>query len=117
MVNELQARLHSLYNGRTPWGVVGPQTVGFERYRLVATGTQLYTLLEAADRIGELEAFVKRVANSDMTEGAPAYVIEARKLLRSAPETGTKPSDGTKDGDGVWVHGKWHPYHKSLTGR
>lgn len=56
MVNELQARLHSLYNGRTPWGAVGPQTVGFERYRLVATGAQLYTLLEAADRIGALEA-------------------------------------------------------------
>jgi len=55
MVNELQARLHSLYNGRTPLGGIGPQMVGLERYRLVASGEQLYTLLEAADRIGALE--------------------------------------------------------------
>lgn len=39
------------------------------------------------NRARELEAFVKRVANSDMTEGAPANVVEARKLLRLAPET------------------------------
>lgn len=41
-------------------------------------------------RIRELEAFAKRVADSDMTGGAPAYVFEARKLLHSAPETGVK---------------------------
>lgn len=28
----------------------------------------------------------------------------------SALET---PVDGTVDGDGQWVRGKWHPYHKS----
>lgn len=43
------------------------------------------------NRARELEAFVKRVANSDMTEGAPANVVEARKLLRLAPETTGKP--------------------------
>jgi hypothetical protein len=58
-MNELQARLHSLYNGRTPLREVGPQTAGLERYRLIATGEQLYTLLEAADRIGELEAALR----------------------------------------------------------
>lgn len=62
MVNELQARLHSLYNGRQPYGGVGPQTVGLERYRLVVTGQQLYTLLEAADRIAQLEAALRQIA-------------------------------------------------------
>jgi hypothetical protein len=64
MVNELQARLHSLYNGRTPIGAVGPQMAGLERYRVIATGEQLYALLEAADRIGELEIKLR------LTEGA-----------------------------------------------
>jgi hypothetical protein len=61
MVNELQARLHSLYNARVQLAQVGPQMAGLERYRIIASGEQLYTLLEAADRIAELEAALRHV--------------------------------------------------------
>jgi hypothetical protein len=58
MVNELQARLRSLYAARVQLAQVqvGPQMAWLERYRIIASGQQLYTLLEAADRIAELEA-------------------------------------------------------------
>jgi hypothetical protein len=62
MVNELQARLHSLYAARMQLAQVGPQMAGLERYRIVASGEQLYTLLEAADRIAELEAAFRTYA-------------------------------------------------------
>jgi hypothetical protein len=77
MVNELQARLHSLYNGRTPLREVGPQTAGLERYRLVVTGDELYTLLEAADRISELEAKLQ------MTEGAFTRIRELEAAIHA----------------------------------
>jgi hypothetical protein len=60
MVNELQARLRSLYAARAQrldrLAQVGPQVARHESYRITASGEQLYTLLEAADRIAELEA-------------------------------------------------------------
>jgi len=41
-------------------------------------------------RNAELEAFVRRVAHSDFTGGAPTYVKEAWKLLRSPASGGTE---------------------------
>jgi hypothetical protein len=59
MVNALQRRLHELYYARTPYPMIGGQMVGLESYRLVANGNAFYTLLEAADRIGALEAALR----------------------------------------------------------
>jgi hypothetical protein len=82
MVSELQARLHSLYNGRQPYGGVGPQTVGLERYRLVVTGEQLYTLLEAADRIAQLEAALRKMRQFAFIDrwGGKGFDDEAQAL-------------------------------------
>jgi len=94
MVNELQARLHSLYNSRTPLGGIDPQTVGFERYRLVASGAQLYTLLEAADRIGALEATLREISILDDASIARILALNAlvpNAGLNSQSEAEAKP--------------------------
>jgi hypothetical protein len=114
MVNELQARLHSLYNARVQLAQVGPQMAGLERYRIIASGEQLYTLLEAADRIAELEAALRKImkfsADLDPDDNARqcGHYIEsvARVVLAGSPSRpdnvsiGSAPSDATVNLEG-----------------
>jgi hypothetical protein len=108
MMNELQARLHSLYASRVQLAQVGPQMAGLERYRIIASGEQLYTLLEAADRIAELEAALRKITATtygselsmspeEHNEYFAQFYRQYRDIARAALAGSSPPGDATVD--------------------
>lgn len=51
---ELAATLRGLWNDKVNSPGIGPQTVGFEMYRLRASGMRLESLIEAAEILESL---------------------------------------------------------------